>query len=59
MDAAPDSPSSAIDPKEDHAQMQQPILRKMMGDCSTEGLVDIEQAEPGTDVMPDKDDDPG
>ena len=30
-----------------------------MGDCSTEGLVDIEEAEPGSDVMPDEDDDPG
>ena len=37
----------------------EPILRKMVGDCSTEGLVDIEEAEPGSDVMPEEDDDPG
>ena len=31
----------------------------MVEDYSTEGQVGIEQAEPGSDVMPDEDDDPG
>ena len=59
MDDAPDSPSSVIDPKEDRDQTQQQILRKMVEDFWTEGLGDIEEAEPGSDVMPEEDDDPG